>query len=71
MAEQNGNGYRIAFWVMTVITTVFMLSIVNAVIANDKESRVRDDEIKSCINDYIIPMKESIARIEAKLENDP
>jgi len=41
----NGNGYKISFWILSTITTVFMLSIVGAVVANDKESRSRDIEI--------------------------
>ena len=70
MSEKNGNGYKalwIVFWIFAVIIFPSLFFIGNNVIANERENKAEHTEIRKCLNDYIIPMKESIARIEAKL----
>lgn len=46
----NGNGFKIAFWVMTTVCTVGLLSMTSYVVANDKESRGRDDSLRTVID---------------------
>jgi hypothetical protein len=74
MSEKNGN----VKWWQLVSAIIGILSIVavlttwgaNQVIAIDLRSTQRDTELKDCIHNYILPMKEAIARIEVKLEKE-
>ena len=50
-----------------VFASLFMWSI-NQVGAVELRSTGRDEEIKTCIIDYIVPMKEDIAAIKASLD---
>ena len=71
---ENGS-FKVAFWTMTVITTVFMAGIVSAVVANDRLRAVGDDGIdqrriaseaiiKSDLNSFEKDVISRLARIE-------
>ena len=45
MGEKNGNGFKIAFWVMTVIATVGLVGVINAVVVNDRTRQTEDKGI--------------------------
>jgi hypothetical protein len=68
--SENGNGYKslwIVFWIFAVIVFPVLFFLGTNVIANENNSIKRDNELRDCIYNYVIPMKESIARIEVKL----
>jgi hypothetical protein len=67
MGESNGYVRLSLFiWIIGVIISI-LLFIGSNVIANENRSIVRDEDLKNCLHGYIIPMKESIARIEVRL----
>lgn len=72
MGEKNGNvkWWQLISAVLAILSIVATLTIWGAeqVIAIDQRSAQRDVELKDCIHNYIVPMKEAIARIETKLE---
>ncbi len=65
---KNGNGFRVAFWVMAIITTVFCTGIVNAVVGNDRLNTIDHKDIRSVLNDKLNSIDMRLTRIEAKLE---
>jgi hypothetical protein len=72
MSENNkGNGKSIwiTLWIFAVIIFPTLFFIGNNVIANEQRSIQRDEDLKQCIHNYIIPMKEAIARIEIRIES--
>jgi len=78
----NGNGYRVAFWVMTVIATVGLVMVSNAIIGNDRlrasedkciidktEIRTREVEVKiDKVKEYYLSIDRRLSRIEYALK---
>jgi len=71
MSDNNGYVRSSMFkWIVGIVITILLFMGGN-VIANDQASRQRDEDLQKCLHSYIIPMKESIARIETKLNELP
>jgi len=70
---EKSNGY--VRWIHLVPVSLTVLGIVgsilyflgNSVLANDRESQIRDQKLQDCIHQYILPMREDIAAIKTKL----
>jgi hypothetical protein len=77
MGSDNGNGkWTIAFWVLAVITTLFMASIVTALVTNDRVRATEDQRIEKVVADNkdefkncFMEIKERLARIETKVDS--
>ena len=68
MSERNGSKTLwIVFWIFAVIIFPTLFFIGNSVIANDKESRARDDKIMECLHNFILPMRDDLTAIKTKL----
>lgn len=69
MAEngKNGNVFKVMFWLMTAICGLWLLSLTNGVVANERLNVEEHKDIRQCITDYIIPMGKDIAAIKGKL----
>jgi len=70
--------FKVAFWVMAVIVTVFMAGIVSAIVTNDRTYTAKIDEIdqrrissestiKSDLNRFEIEVISRLAKIETML----
>ena len=70
MAEENKNSYVKWYhliWIMGVIIGVLYF-LGNSVVANEQKNQADHTEIRKCITDYVIPMREDIRAIKTKLE---
>ena len=66
---ENGNGsFKIAFWVLAVVTTIFMVGIVNAVIANDRINTSEHKDLRVCLYDKLTSIESRLTRIETKVD---
>ena len=74
---ENGN-FRVAFWVLAVVVTVFMAGIVSAVVTNDRVYTSKMDEIdqrrvssesiiKSDLNKFELEVISRLAKIETMI----
>jgi Ni/Fe-hydrogenase subunit HybB-like protein len=63
----NGNGYKVAFWVMTVIATIGMVLIINAVVGNDRLRQSGDSKLLECYNALQLTFNDSLHSIDIRL----
>lgn len=61
--DRNGGKWQLAFWIITVITTVFFVAFSANVIANDRLRAMEDRRIEERINS----IDTRLARIEGHL----
>ena len=71
----NGNGgYRVAFWVMSVIAVIGLMGVINAVVANDRIRQSEDQRIEAEartgrreLEKYFYSIDKRLGGIETKL----
>lgn len=63
----NGNGYKVAFWVMATIATVGIVMLTNAIVSNDKTREIGDRLIvdAAILRDETLSDKFSILQTQA------
>jgi len=67
MAESNGFvRWAQLIWIVGIIFVILSF-IGNGVIANENRNIASHDEIKQCITNYIIPIREDLSAIKMKL----
>ena len=67
MATDNGGKWQLAFWLMGIICTVWLLGLTNGVIANDNNSRAREDKILDKITIQYAEVIQRLTRIETSI----
>ena len=71
MADSNGNGsggFKVAFWVMTVIATVGITALSSGMVNNDRLRASEDQRIECKIEKQYIEIIQRLTRIESKME---
>jgi hypothetical protein len=61
---KNGKIWQIAFWLITVICGVWLLSLTTNVVAVDVNSRTRDEKIVETVNRQYNEIVQRLVRIE-------
>ena len=67
MAEGNGK-WQLAFWIVTVICGVWMLTLTNGVIANDRLNNLDHKDLREILYSKLTSIDNRLVRIETKLE---
>ncbi|MCK9370614.1 hypothetical protein M0R04_11950 [Candidatus Dojkabacteria bacterium] len=66
---ENGNGkWQLAFWLITVICGVWLLTLTQGVIANDRVNTEEHKDITKVIYTQLAAIDIKLARLETKLE---
>ncbi|MDD5010425.1 MAG: hypothetical protein PHC68_18745 [Syntrophorhabdaceae bacterium] len=68
MADSNGNGFKVAFWTMTVIATIGMTALSSAMVNNDRLRASEDQRIECKVGEQYIEIIQRLTRIESKIE---
>ncbi len=69
MAE-NGNGkWQLAFWLITAICGIWLLSLTQAVVANERLRIADSNDIKNLLYERLGTIDQRLTKIETKIEN--
>jgi hypothetical protein len=65
----NGSGkWQLAFWLITSICGVWLLTLTQGVIANDRLNTESHKELTACLYKQLTSIDQRLTRIETKLE---
>jgi len=62
------NKWQLAFWIITSICGVWMLTLTNGVIANDRLNMTEHRDLRECLYTKLVNIDTRLTRIETKLE---
>ena len=68
MAESNGRVWQLAFWVITTVAGVWLLTLTCGVVDNDRLRASEDIRIENKVNNQYYDIIQRLSRIETKIE---
>jgi len=66
---ENGNGkWQLAFWLITAISGVWLLSLTSGVVANDRLNTQEHKDLRECLYQRLSSIDSRLTKIETKIE---